>query len=196
MAVCGMPIAFACSITLVPAMLALLKPPGEPEPVGFRSLAPLDDFLQRHRIAAIAGTFLIVLAGVPLLLHLTFDFNPVNLQRLDSPPAVTYRDLQGDPETSGNAAEVLAPSLEKADEAARRLGTLPEVSQTLTLNSLIPSDQDQKIADLTSASRPLVPALNPPSTRPAPSDQENIATIQTAARALSAATGKAPVPSA
>jgi len=193
---CGMLIAFACSITLVPAMLALLKPPGEPEPVGFRSLAPLDDFLQRHRIAAIAGTFLIVLAGVPLLLHLTFDFNPVNLQRPDSPSVVTYRELQGDPETSGNAAEVLAPSLEKADEAARRLGTLPEVSQTLTLNSLIPSDQDQKIAALTAASQRLGPALNPPRTRPAPSDQENIAAIQTAAEALSTAAGNATGPAA
>src|SRR5260370_21018359 len=60
---CGMLIAFACSITLVPAMLALLNPPGELEPVGFRSLSPLDDFLQRHSIAAIAGTFLVDLAG-------------------------------------------------------------------------------------------------------------------------------------
>ena len=193
---CGMLIAFACSITLVPAMLALLKPPGEPEPVGFRSLALLDGFLQRHRIAVIAGTFLIVLAGAPLLLHLTFDFNPVNLQRPDSPSVVTYRELQGDPETSGNAAEVLAPSLEKADEAAGRLATLPEVSQTLTLNSLIPSDQDQKIAALTAASQRLGPALNPPTTRPVPSDQENVAAIQTAAEALSTAAGSATGPAA
>jgi predicted RND superfamily exporter protein len=43
---CGMLIAFVCSITLVPAVLALLQPPGETAPVGFRRLAPLDDFLQ------------------------------------------------------------------------------------------------------------------------------------------------------
>ena len=165
---CGMLIAFACSITLVPAMLGLLKPPGEPAPVGFRSLAPLDDFLQRHRIAVIAGTFLVVLAGTPLLFQLTFDFNPVNLQRPDSPSVVTYRELQSDPETSGNDAEVLAPSLQKADETAKRLAELPEVSQALTLNSLIPTDQDQKIAALKAASQRLGPALNPPRTRPAP----------------------------
>jgi uncharacterized protein len=193
---CGMLIAFACSITLVPAMLALLKPPGEPAPVGFRSLAPLDDFLQRHRVAVIAGTFLIVLAGAPLLLHLTFDFNPVNLQRPDSPSVVTYQELQRDPETSGNAAEVLAPSLEKADETAKRLGTLPEVSQALTLNSLIPSDQDQKIAALRAASQRLGAALNPQRTRPAPSDQENITAIQAAAEALSGIAGTATGPAA
>ena len=60
---CGMLIAFICSITLVPAMLAMLNPPGEAAAVGFKSLAPLDDFLQRHRIAVIAGTILLVLAG-------------------------------------------------------------------------------------------------------------------------------------
>src|ERR1700726_3380818 len=186
---CGMLIAFACSITLVPAMLGLLKPPGEPAPVGFRSLAPLDDFLQRHRIAVIAGTFLVVLAGTPLLFQLTFDFNPVNLQRPDSPSVVTYRELQSDPERSGNDAEILAPSLAKADEVAKRLTALPEVSLTLTLNSLIPANQDQKTAALKAASQRLGPALNPPMVRPAPGDQENIAALQNAAEALSAAAG-------
>src|SRR3981189_523365 len=186
---CGMLIAFACSITLIPATLALLKPPGEPAPVGFRSLAPLDDFLQRHRIAVIAGTFLVVLAGIPLLFHLQFDFNPVDLQSPDSPSVVTYRELQNDPETSGNDAEVLAPSLEKADETAKRLAALPEVSRTLTLSNLIPADQDQKIAALKAASQRLGPALNPPRARPAPNDQENIAAIQNAAEVLFTAAG-------
>ncbi|TMK50134.1 MAG: hopanoid biosynthesis-associated RND transporter HpnN, partial [Alphaproteobacteria bacterium] len=77
---CGMLIAFICSITLVPAMLMVLNPPGEAAAVGFKRLAPLDDFLQRHRIAVIAGTVLVVLAGAPLLWHLSFDFNPVDLQ--------------------------------------------------------------------------------------------------------------------
>ena len=66
----GMLMAFLCSITLVPAMLALLNPPGEAAAVGLSSLAPLDAFLQRHRIAVIVGTILVVLAGTPLLLHL------------------------------------------------------------------------------------------------------------------------------
>ena len=133
---CGMLIAFICSITLVPAMLAMLNPPGEAEAVGFKGLAPLDDFLQRHRIAVIAGTILLVLAGSPLLLHLPFDFNPVNLQSPNSPSVVTYRALQRDPETSGNDAEVLAPSLDQADAIAKRLAALPEVSSTLTLQQL------------------------------------------------------------
>jgi hopanoid biosynthesis associated RND transporter like protein HpnN len=186
---CGMLIAFACAITLVPASLALLKPPGEPAPVGFRSLAPLDDFLQRHRIGVIVATILVVFAAIPLLFHLQFDFNPVDLQSPDSPSVVTYREMQNDPETSANDAEVLAPSLEKADETAKRLAALPEVSRTLTLSSLIPADQDQKFATLKAASQRLGPALNPPMVRPAPSDQENIAALQHAADVLGLAAG-------
>ena len=186
---CGMLIAFICSITLVPAMLAQLQPQGEPAPVGFRRLAPLDDFLQRHRIAVIAGTFFVVLAATPLLSQLTFDFNPVNLQSPDSPAVVTYRELQRDPETSGNDAELLAQSLAEVDQKAKRLAALPEVSKALTLNSLVPPDQKQKIAALREASQRLGPALNPPRTQPAPNDQENVAAIEAAAEDLSRATG-------
>lgn len=186
---CGMLVAFACSITLVPASLALLKPPGEPAPVGFRTLAPLDNFLQRHRIAVIVGTFLVVLAGIPLLFRLEFDFNPVDLQNPDSPSVVTYRELRSEPVTSGNDAQVLAPSLEKADETAKRLAALPEVSRTLTLSNLIPADQAEKIATLKAASKRLGPALNPPVLRPGPSDQENTAAIQHAAEVLVLAAG-------
>jgi hopanoid biosynthesis associated RND transporter like protein HpnN len=184
---CGMLVAFLCSITLVPAMLALLNPPGEPAPVGFKILAPVDDFLQRHRIAVIAGTILLVLAGAPLLWHLQFDFNPVDLQSPDSPSVVTYRELQHDPETTGNDAEVLAPSLEQADASAKRLAALPEVSRTLTLSSFIPADQDQKIATLRNASQRLGRALNPPRVQPAPTDQEVVAAIQSTAESLSGA---------
>ena len=188
---CGMLIAFACSITLVPAMLIVLNPPGEPAPMGFRRLAPLDDFLQRHRIPVIAGTIGVALAFTPLLWHLPFDFNPVDLQDPSSPSVVTYRQLQSDPQTSGNDAEVLAPSLEQADAIAKRLATVPEVSRALTLNSLVPGDQQQKIAALQAAWQDLGPALNPPGVQPAPDDQENVAAIRGAALALSRATAGA-----
>jgi hopanoid biosynthesis associated RND transporter like protein HpnN len=193
---CGMLVAFLCSITLVPATLALLNPPGEPAAVGFRSLAPLDNFLQRHRIAVIAGTILVVLGGTPLLWHLRFDFNPVDLQSPNSASVVTYRELQGDPETSGNDAELLAPSLEQADATAKRLAALPEVSRTLTLSSFVPADQDQKIAALKGASERLGTALNPKEVQPAPSDQEVVAAIQGAAEDLSQAAGNETGPAA
>jgi hopanoid biosynthesis associated RND transporter like protein HpnN len=187
----GMLIAFFCSITLVPAMIAALNPPGETEPIGFKSLAPLDHFLQRHRIAVIAGTLLVVLAGTPLLLHLPFDFNPVDLQNPDSTSVKVYREMQREPQTSGNDAELLAASLGDADSKAKTLASVPEVSRVLTLSSFIPADQDQKIAAIKAASQTLGNALHPAKQQPAATDQERIAAIRTAAGNLSEVAGNA-----
>jgi uncharacterized protein len=192
---CGMLIAFLCSITLVPAMLALLKPPGELAPVGFSSLAPLDDFLQRNRIAVIVGTILVVLAGTSLLFRLPFDFNPINLQNPHAASVVTYRALQGNPLTSGDDAEVLASSLSEADGIAKRLGALPEVSRTLTLNSFVPDEQDQKIAVIKAGAPRLHGALNPKSD-PAPTDKDTVAAIRATAQHLSKVAGTATGPGA
>ena len=64
----GMLIAFATSITVLPALLAIVKPPGEPQPIGFAALAPADRFLERHRVPVVIGTILVVGLASPLLL--------------------------------------------------------------------------------------------------------------------------------
>jgi uncharacterized protein len=192
---CGMIIAFLCSITLLPAMLAVLKPPGESAPMGFSGLARLDNFLQRHRIAVIAGTVIVVLAGTPLLLHLPFDFNPINLQNPRAPSVMTYRELQGNPLTSGDDAEVLAASLDQADSIAKRLASLPDVSRTLTLSNFIPADQAAKMAAIKASAPRIEAALNSPR-EPAPSDNDTIEAIRKAAQDLSTAAANATGPGA
>ena len=118
-----------------------------------------------------------------------FDFNPVNLQAPNSPSVLTYHELQRDPQTGGNDAEVLAPSLERADETAKRLAALPEVSRALTLSSLIPADQHEKITALKDAAQTLGPALLPQRQQPAPSDQDTVGAIKRAAEDLTQAAG-------
>src|SRR5580693_4709793 len=193
---CGMLIAFICSITFVPAMLAIVKPPGESAAVGFSSLAPLDDFLQRHRIAVIVATIGVVLAGTPLLFRVPLDFNPINLENPNAASVVTYRELQGDPETRGNDADVLAASLDEANVVAKRLAALPEVARTRTLSNFIPDDQDEKIAAIKLAARSLGPALNPAHRQPAPSDQDTVEAIRKTANDLSKVAGNATGPGA
>jgi uncharacterized protein len=192
---CGMLVAFLCSITLVPAMLAVLAPPGETAPVGFRSLGPLDDFLQRHRMAVIVGTFLVVIAGAPLLLRLPIDFNPISLQDPHAASVVTYRELQGNPLTSGTDAEVLAGSLAEADTIANHLAALPEVLRTLTLNSFVPDDQEQKLAVIKAAAARLRTALDP-KREPAPSDKDTVVAIGSTAADLLKIAGAATGPGA
>ena len=141
----GMLIAFATSVTILPALIRLLNPPGEPEDLGFRFLAPVDRFLERQRIPIIAGTAIVVIAGLPLLYWLSFDFNPINLRDPHSESIATYLELARDPSTNSNAVEVLAPSLAAANADAARLSKVPEVSHVLTLTSFIPTQQEEKL---------------------------------------------------
>jgi len=63
----GMIIAYLTSITLLPALLKVLKPSGEKEPLGYRFLAPVDRFTERYRIPILIMTAGVVVAGLPLL---------------------------------------------------------------------------------------------------------------------------------
>jgi uncharacterized protein len=181
----GMLIAFACSITLVPAALAIFNPPGEPRPLGFSWLAPLDRFFERHRIPVLIGTFAVVLVGTPLLLHLPFDFNPNDLQNPNQPAIATYRELKKDPQIGANAIDILTPSLDAANATARRLEALPTVARTLTMSNFVPSDQDQKLAEIARAAAALERPLNPSHVASPPSDAETVAALRATAVTLS-----------
>src|ERR1700727_2044488 len=76
----GMIIAFLTTVTLLPALLAVLKPTGEAAPVGWAWLAPLDHFLDKQRNWVVGLTLTAVVLGLPLLRGLSFDFNPLNLR--------------------------------------------------------------------------------------------------------------------
>ena len=51
----GMLVAVVLNLVLLPALLTLLRPPAEPEPVGFRWAAPIDRLLMRRRRWILAG---------------------------------------------------------------------------------------------------------------------------------------------
>jgi predicted RND superfamily exporter protein len=158
----GMLIAFVVSITFLPALLAVLNPPGEPEPIGYKAFAPIDSFLERHRIAVIAGTLLVAIGGLPLLYFLKFDFNPMNLRSPKVESIATYLELRNDPNLGANSANVLMPSLAEADAAAEQLRKLPEVASGKTANSLVPADQDRKLEAIRGLAQALGPALRLP----------------------------------
>jgi hopanoid biosynthesis associated RND transporter like protein HpnN len=185
----GMFVAFLCSITLVPAMLAALKPTGEAAPMGFTALAPLDDFLQRHRIPVIGAIVAAVLVASPLLFYLTFDFNPINLQNPNAPSVVAYHQLQKSSQTAANDAQLIAPSLDDADAIAKKLAALPQVARTETLSDFIPEAQRAKLRTIRSAARGLRRALVQRKEPPAWSDQDVVASIRGASAALTQAAG-------
>jgi hopanoid biosynthesis associated RND transporter like protein HpnN len=192
----GMIVAFATSITLLPALLTLLDPPGEPHPMGFAALAPVDRFMGRHRIPIVVITLLVVVLASPLLLFLPFDFNPLHLQDPKVESVATYLELKNDPQTGVNAIELEAPDLAAADATARRIASLPQVSKTMTLSNLIPQDQDQKIALIRGAAEKIDPSINPEQVEPPPTDQENVEDLTATAGSLSKSAGPGQGPGA
>jgi hopanoid biosynthesis associated RND transporter like protein HpnN len=173
----GMLIAFATSITLLPALLSVLKPPREPHQLGYAVLAPVDRFLARHRIPILVATGLVVAGGLPLLFWLHFDFNPINLRSPKAESVATYLELKNDPESGANDIQVLEPSLAAADQVAAKLRVLPQVSRVVTLSSLIPADQEQKLPLIANAAKTLVPALNPTAASAPSTDAQSVSMI-------------------
>jgi hopanoid biosynthesis associated RND transporter like protein HpnN len=183
----GMLIAFATSVSLLPALIRLLGPPGEPEPLGFSFLAPLDSFLERNRIAFIAVTVAVVVAGLPLLYWLQFDFNPMHLRDPGSESIATYLDLSRDPNTNPNGVEVLAPSLAEAQATAARLSKVPEVARAVTLTSFIPDRQEEKLPMIEDVAKTFADAFDPSNVLPPPTDQENVDALKEGSGRLIAA---------
>jgi hopanoid biosynthesis associated RND transporter like protein HpnN len=192
----GMLIAFTTSITVLPALLRLLNPPGEPEPVGYAFLAPVDHFLEKHRVVIIVGTLLVAIAGLPLLYFLRFDFNPINLRSPKVESIATFLDLRKDPNTGANAINVMTNSDADAKKIAERLEKLPEVLSVRWLESFVPEDQPAKLKLIAQGAKVLNPVLNPDSIDPAPSDAENVEALKGSAESLRKTAGDAKGPGA
>jgi uncharacterized protein len=192
----GMLVAFTSSITVLPALLNLLNPPGEKEPVGYAFLAPVDHFLEKHRVIIIVGTLLIAVAGLPLLYFLRFDFNPINLRSPKVESIATFLDLRNDPNTGANAINVMTNSEAEAKKIEARLEKLPEVLRVMSLDSFVPEDQPAKLKLIAQGARILNPALNPESVDAAPSDQENVEALKGSVESLRKTAGEAKGPGA
>jgi hopanoid biosynthesis associated RND transporter like protein HpnN len=191
---CGMLVAFIAAMTLLPALLSWFKPPPEAKPLGYAKLAIADNFLKRHRIAVVAVTSLVVLAGAPALRHLKFDFDPLSLRDASSEPIATMRALASDPKIGPDSAQLLTT---RDDAAALRpkLKALPQVDSVRSIDDFVPSDQDRKLRAIGGVARMVEQALRGRS-RPAPNDGENVAALRQAAQNLRGVAGNGPAPGA
>ncbi|MGB9117936.1 MMPL family transporter [Bradyrhizobium sp.] len=192
----GMLVAFFSSITVLPALLSLLNPPGEKEPVGYAFLAPVDHFLEKHRVIIIVGTLLVAVAGLPLLYFLRFDFNPINLRNSKVESIATFLDLRRDPNTGANAVNVMTHSEADAKKIEARLAQVPEVLRVMSLDSFVPEDQPEKLKFIAQGAKVLNPALNPESIDAPPSDAENIEALKGTVESLRKTAGEAKGPGA
>ena len=192
----GMLIAFATSITLLPALLSRLNPPSEPRQLGYKYLAPVDSFLESHRVLILIVTVLVILGASPFLYRLRFDFNPMNLRNPKVESVSTFLQLERDGASSANNIVALKPSLAAADESAAKLRALPQVGRVVTLSTFIPDHQEQKLPVIQKAAAALNEALYPKALSPPPTDAQIVAMIKPTVDVLYKLAGDATTPGA
>ncbi len=187
----GMIVAFVLCITLLPALLMLVRPYGEPDRVGFGFFAMIDRLMVSHRtqvlrVAGVAGLIALI-----LVTFVRFDFNPLDLRSPKTESVSTILDLMQDPQTSPNTIDVLAPNLDAAKVLAARISGIAPVGQAITLSDFVPDDQSRKLALIRDANLLLDSTINPFTLKPAPDDGEIVASLNATAAALRDAAGNA-----
>jgi hopanoid biosynthesis associated RND transporter like protein HpnN len=192
----GMAIAFGLSITVLPALIGLLRPAsGGMREVGYPGLAPVEAFLGHNRRAVLAIGIVVAVLSAALLPLVRFDFNPLHLKSPRVESMVTLRALTSNPDWTLNTITVLAPSLAASEPIAHRLAALPEVSRVMTLESFVPAPQEEKLALIHAAAARLGPLLGAVPAA-APSDAELKKDLTATAMALRQVAASGPPDSA
>jgi uncharacterized protein len=169
----GMAVAFVLSVVLLPALLILLRPsPSKMTEIGFAVLAPVDAFLRRRRRTVLGLALLAAAVSIALLPLVRFDFNPLNLKNPKVESMTTLKVLASDPDWTPDAINVLAPSLAESATLVHELESLPDVSRTISLQSFIPSQQQEKLALIDQAAKVIEPELKAATPLAPPTDAE------------------------
>lgn len=141
----GMFVALICNLTVLPALLRLLvrKPPVFEVmhgPVGSgRKMSRYAPFIVG--IGVISAMFSGWLAT-----GARFDFDPMNLKNPAAPSMVTLFDLMDDGIVHPYSAEILADNLDTAEKLSDTLAQLDTVKRVDGIFSLIPENQQDKLA--------------------------------------------------
>lgn len=158
----GMVIAFVANLTLLPALLRLFvrKPPmfaalnkGTPSLSGLHV---------RHAGKIVVAVTASVMIAAWFAKDARFDFDPMNLRDPASPSVRTLFDLTDAGVIEPYAAEVMASGVEDARLLAAKLAALPKVGDVVGIDSLIPTDQDARLAMIDDLALMLGPAFYSP----------------------------------
>ncbi len=187
----GILIALALCVTLLPALLCLFRTPViEPRvaPWARRLGAPLST----HSKSVLGAAALLVMAAILMLPHLSFDSDPMHLRNPHGEAVAAYYELSRSVDTTPNTVSVVTPDLASAEALAQRLRKLPEVGEALTLQSLVPEQQPEKLAVIADARNLLEFTIDPFDVKPPPTDAQNVAALRRLATRLRTFTSGGP----
>jgi hopanoid biosynthesis associated RND transporter like protein HpnN len=168
----GMLIAFFCTLTILPAMLALCRPRVETAEIGFSFAKPIDRWLAAHCRAVVAGFLVMGVAGAIAATSIGFDGDPLNTKDQTTEAVRTLKDLMADPVTNPYSIEAILPSRQAAIDAGKRIAADDLGKEVVSFDSFIPDDQDKKLAMIADAASILLPSLSAPTILPPPGPAE------------------------
>ncbi len=145
----GIVIAFAASITLLPAVLMLQRYPDKWRD-GSAGAAAAGDGQSGSPVRLIATLVVVAVAGASLfaLPSARFDGDPTNLKDPESPSVIAFREILQTDSGQAYAIQIVAATPDQARQLAAGLRTLPGVATVRTIEDLLPQDQQAKLAAL------------------------------------------------
>jgi len=144
----GIVITFALSVTFFPALLRLMRYRARPpRPIAEHPvLRRLAGVPQRHGVLIRMVTGVVAVVALLALPWVRFDFNPLNLRDPASESIQTLVAVQSDPRVSYRAVNVLVDSADAEEALVRRFEDDPEIGRVRSFDSLLPENQEQKLA--------------------------------------------------
>jgi hopanoid biosynthesis associated RND transporter like protein HpnN len=167
----GMGIALLTNLGVLPAILAMA--PIKPERKGRgRSVVAAELWIMRRARPLLAAAVLIAMAASVYAGKARFDFDPINLKDPESESVVTARELATSNAGGQYAAALLASDMAEAGALAQRIAALPEVKQTITLESFVPKEQAAKLEAIGNIGLYLGPVFATPEVESTPNMEE------------------------
>jgi hopanoid biosynthesis associated RND transporter like protein HpnN len=182
----GMFISLIANLTVLPALLNLMPLTSDATSSGQvtnRFGAMLLSLPSRRARTISVAALLLGLGAIPLLPYITFENNPMNLRDPKSESVVTFTELLAQGKSPWTLT-VLAEDPEAANIYANQLGNLDPVARSITLDSFVPTEQDEKLAIIEEISLIVGPDLLNPNPLAPPGTTEQIAALGAFAKSL------------
>lgn len=185
----GMFISLFVTLTVLPALLTLSVPQHRHLPGGHHVRWVFDRLLTlplRHNRLIVAGAIAAAVAALVVLPRASFDHNPLNLQDPEAESVLAYRDMLG---SNGQSPWSIVAKIAGRQELARvrqQLERLPSVDTVRTVESLVPDDQQAKLAVVSDLALTLGSDFSGVMASPAPPVAQTTEALRTLASSLNA----------
>jgi len=185
----GMFISLIATLTIFPALLALMRRPSPQQQNRPPLLARIYPFIDRKAGVIVGLALGIGVISALLSSQASFDFSTLSMRDPESESMQTLRDLQEEEIVTDYSATILAENMEEAERIAAELEALDVVLEARPPSWFVAGDQADKLFMIEDAAFFLESVLNPPPPMAPPSDEQRLTSV----RELGETIGKLPV---